>query len=267
MDSFPKKSLGQHFLTCPWVIPLMCDAAQIHATDTLIEIGPGTGALTRELARRAGRVIAVEKDERFADILASEFKKMGILNIDIIKADILTVFSSLASRYALYSKPYTLIGNIPYYLTGRLFRIIFELEIKPSRMVFTVQKEVGERLTAKPPRANLLGLSVQAYGRPTVIKRVPASCFKPAPKVDSAIIAISDISDNFFTKRGIDKNNFFSLVHLGFSQKRKQLVNTLSQKWDKAAVVQALEKAKIPLKSRAQELSLEQWAKLCGDLD
>ena len=212
----PKKSLGQHFLVCLWVTDTIIDAAELSSHDTVIEIGPGTGALTRVAASRVKRLIAVEKDERLADQLTADLQKEGIDNVEVVKGDILRVLKSpltlfqsgdfapsfIKGRRAAISletcklpaTTYKLVGNIPYYLTGRLMRLVFETAHKPSRIVFTIQKEVAERIVAEPPSMSILALSVQAFGHPHIIKRVPPGCFSPPPDVESAIISISDIS-------------------------------------------------------------------------
>lgn len=248
------KLLGQHFLTCPWVAETLVKSAQLKKSDIVLEIGPGTGVLTKLLAQKAGKVIAVEKDKELAKKLAQSLQEEGIENVKVIEGDILKL---LTSNQLPVTSGYKVAANIPYYLTSRLFRLLLEGTHKPKAIAMTIQKEVAERITAKPPRMNLLGLSMQAYGKPEVVKTVPASCFWPKPKVDSAIIRVSDISDDFFDKNGVDKNLFFALAKQGFSQKRKILANTL-KKYGGKELPFAL--------SRPQELSLNDWAKITKTL-
>ena len=236
-------------------------AAELSSDDTAVEVGPGTGVFTRVLAPRVKRLIAVEKDERLADTLAADLKKEGITNVEIIKDDILQFLFSHA-RYNIQDIKYKLLGNIPYYLTSRLLRTALESSHKPACIVFTVQKEVAGRIIALPPHMNLLGLAVQAFGKPSIIATVPASCFNPPPDIDSAIISISDISDDFFASRGLDQKFFFSIVKRAFSQKRKMLVNSLSSQFGKQNINAALNSLGISPNARPQELSPAQWAEL-----
>lgn len=254
-----KKSLGQHFLRCQWVISTLIQEANIEKDDVVLEIGPGGGILTRALAARAKRVIAVEKDERLAQTLREELTQEKINNFEIIEGDIL----HLLSRLILDSTWSKVVANIPYYLTSRLIRLLLEGPKKPERIVLTIQKEVAERIVAKPPHMNLLGLSVQVFGKPRLVKKVPASCFSPTPKVDSAVITIEEISDAFFIKNKIDKAVFFDIVKGAFSQKRKQLAHTLKRFFpDTKDIGKKLLTLGIKAKARPQELRLEDWAKL-----
>lgn len=261
-----KKTLGQHFLLCHWVVSTMIKSAAVDASDTILEVGPGTGVLTRALAKTANRVIAIEKDEELAATLAESLKKDGAANAIILPGDILTALPTILSYYKLQTASYKLVANIPYYLTSRLIRILLEGEPKPERMVLTVQKEVAERIVAQPPKMNLLSLSIQIFGRPEVVKIVPAECFSPKPKIDSAIIKISQISTRFFEENSLNKERFFSLARAGFSQKRKTLGNSLAKVAEKKDVVRALAAAGLSPMARPEELSLAQWAHLAGEL-
>ncbi|QQG44869.1 MAG: ribosomal RNA small subunit methyltransferase A [Candidatus Sungiibacteriota bacterium] len=237
---YAKKSLGQHFLRCRWVISTLVHAAELKSTDTVLEIGPGTGILTRALARRAKKVIAVEKDEKLAEELRIRLADGNIKNVTIISGDILKVLPR-----AKLGTGYKVAANIPYYLTSRLLRVLLEQKQQPSLMVLTVQKEVAQRITAKPPHMNLLALSVQAYGKPEIIKTVPASCFWPKPRVDSAVIKIrlkTKVAGNDTKLRGL-----FTLARSAFGQKRKTLRRSLG-----------IKDPDIRLK-RPQELKLEDW--------
>lgn len=252
-----KKSLGQHFLKCEWVVETLLKSAGLNAQDTVLEIGPGTGILTRALAARAKQVIAVEKDERLATALIGELNQEGVKNVEIISGDILRLLPRLA-----WNK-YKVVANIPYYLTSRLLRVILEQDQRPKLIVLTIQKEVAGRIVAHPPHMNLLALSVQAFGNPEIIASVPASCFSPKPKVDSAIIRISDISDNFFQKNNIDRELFFSIARAAFGQKRKTLANSLaSVTGNKAHALALIRAAKLNDASRPEELSLKEWRDL-----
>lgn len=257
-----KKSLGQHFLRCDWVSHALIAAAKLTKKDIVLEIGPGTGVLTRPLAAAAGEVIAVEKDERLAAELSASIQKEGVTNVTVTPADILSIFQTKSGAHSRLSlENYKIVANIPYYLTGRLIRLLLESPQKPNIIALTVQKEVAERMIAAPPHMNLLALAVQAYGTPEIVKIVPASCFSPKPKIDSAVITLSDISNNFFTKNTIGQDAFFKLARAGFNQKRKTLANSLASivgsKERSLALIRA---AGLSDTSRPEELSLQNWA-------
>ena len=242
------------------------EAANIEKTDIILEVGPGRGALTEILFQKAGQVIAVEKDKELADFLMDKFK--GQKNFLIVHDDILK-FN--LKPYKLKIKKYKIVANIPYYITSRFLRQFLETNCQPSLMVLMVQKEVAERIVAKSAgrrsKESLLSISVKAYAKPRIIAKVPAKNFSPAPKVDSAIIAIEKISKNFFSAKGgsasggnknkIDEKKFFQLLRQGFSHKRKMLKNNLK------IGAKILQKCKIPPFSRAEDLSLENWKCLC----
>ncbi len=259
----PKKSLGQHFLLCDWVSDTLIGAAELSNQDTVLEIGPGTGVLTRAIAPRVKKLIAVEKDEALAQELRQSLAREGIFNVEIITGDILKVLPDLSVAHNLPPTTYKLIANIPYYLTSHLLRTILERGPRPALAVLTIQKEVAKRITARPPNMNLLALSVQAFSTAKIIKIVPANCFSPKPKVDSAIIALSDISDDFFRKNALDSEHFFRVIRAAFGQKRKQLANGLVNiAGDKKTAEAMLRVANINPASRPEELTLGQWATL-----
>lgn len=258
-----KKSLGQHFLRCPWVVNSLIRAAELTKDDTVLEIGPGTGVLTHALARHTKQVIAVEKDEQLATALAGSFNLEDIKNVEIVSGDILRLAPK--SVWGIYK----VVANIPYYLTSRLLRLLLEQHPQPELIVLTIQKEVAQRVISKPPHTNMLGLSVQAFGKPEIIKIVPASCFSPMPEVDSAIIKISDISDLFFRENALDKTEFFALIRRAFSQKRKLLINTLFVQHpvlDKKRITAVLDGLGLSRNARPEELSLQNWADLAKKL-
>lgn len=266
------KLLGQHFLTCKWVLPELAKAANLGADDTVLEIGPGTGVLTRFLAERAKKVIAVEKDAALAQRLAYEFaidcnqpaddRQKFVKNgysmgpVEIIIGDILWF------DFSILPEQYKVVANIPYYLTSRLIRILLELKKKPEIIVLTIQQEVAERAVAQAPDMNILALSIQSYGTPEIIASVPALCFNPKPKVDSAILKIADISEDFFVRHAIEPRDFFRIVRAGFSSRRKMLVNNLEAFRSKKELQKALHLIGKPETARAQELSLKEWAML-----
>ena len=259
---YAKKSLGQYFLKCGWVIDTLIQSAALAPNDTVLEIGPGRGALTIPFAKKVGALIAVEKDELLAQGLENILKKEGIRNTIIITGDILKKYSSLLAN-ELNGKNFKIVANIPYYLTARLLRTILESNPKPSLVALTIQKEVAERIIAMPPRANLLGLSVQAYGDPFLIKEVSPECFLPKPDVTSAIIVIKNISNSFFSRHNIKEAEFFAVLRRAFSAKRKQLLGTVTKTFlrgNRETANFIFEKLRLNPEARPENLTLEQWA-------
>ncbi len=256
-----KKSLGQHFLNNPRIPKLMADAGSITASDTVVEIGPGTGMLTRELLERGARVIGIEADMRAIESLNEHFSeeirlgKLTILHIDI---------RTFALRdLGLREHEYKVVANIPYYLSGKLFRTFLETNMQPSNVVFLVQKEVAERI-ARDEKGSLLSLSVRAYGIPKYVETVKRGNFTPAPKVDSAIISVSDISHKNFLN--IDERYFFEALHLGFGSKRKQLLGNLSKVYEREVLTHIFSTLGISLSVRGEDLPLETWLMLVEKL-
>ncbi len=259
-----KKSLGQHFLTSPVVPSWMCDAANLHVGDIVLEIGPGTGVLTREIINRGATVVALEADTRAIDILNDSFaaeimaKKLIIIHSDVRTLDISTI-------PRLHDHAFKVVANIPYYLSGLLFRTFLEGHIQPSTLVYLVQKEVAKRATSSLERGekeSLLSLSVKAYGTPKYIKTVSRGHFTPPPKVDSGVIAITNISRSSFET--LREGFFFEVLHLGFGQKRKQLLGNLAQSFDRATLEAIFKTENLPLDVRAEDMSIERWLKLAS---
>ncbi len=258
-----KKGLGQHFLVDENALRTILDAAQLTERDTVIEVGPGLGVLTAELAGRAGRVVAVELDDRLADILKESLSSYQ--NVTIVHRDILEVAPDALLREAGLDSPspgYKVVANLPYYITSPVLRHFLEAPLKPERMVVMVQKEVAAEITAGPGRMSLLSIGVQLYGEPSIVDYVPADCFYPAPEVDSAILKVTP-----YPKPPVeiaDEDGFFRLVRAGFSAARKQLINSLALglKVPKGEALKLLERAGIGPQRRAEALSIEEWARL-----
>jgi 16S rRNA (adenine1518-N6/adenine1519-N6)-dimethyltransferase len=250
----PIKRLGQNFLIDKNVLKKIVEAAELSINDVVLEVGPGIGNLTIELAKKIKKVIAVEKDKRMVEILKERLKEERIENVEIINEDILKFLPSFKVRGS-----YKVVANIPYYLTSRLIRNLLEMERKPKLIVLMVQKEVAQRICAKPPKMNLLAVSVQFYAKPKIVSFVSKNCFWPRPKVDSAIIKIEPKKEDL-----TDKDLFFKIVKAGFSQPRKQLINNLSKKLKekKEIIKKFLSEAKILPIKRAEALSIEDWKKL-----
>ena len=235
----------------------MVTASEAQKGDTVLEIGPGLGALTRVLLGTGSTVISVEKDDRLIPLLKENFlKEVQSGQLQIIHADILT-----CDVGNILPKSYKVVANIPYYITGQVIRMFLETEKKPESMTLLVQKEVAERIVARDKKESLLSLSVKAYGTPKLVQKVPRGAFVPAPNVDSAIIHIADISRKNF-KGSIEEKKFFTLLHAGFVHKRKQLLPNLSLTYKKDAVTSAFLALNLDLKCRAEDLSIETWLKL-----
>lgn len=253
---FADKALGQNFLQDPIILQRIVDTAEVLPTDTVLEIGPGLGALTRHLAAAAKQVVAVELDGRL--IPALEETITGFNNIQIVQGDILDV----EPAEIIAVDDYLVVANIPYYITSALLRHLLESNPRPRRVVLTVQKEVAERICAEPGDMSLLALSVQVYGEPRVATRIPAGAFHPPPKVDSAVVRIDLYPEPVIPYAALDR--FFALAKAGFSQKRKKLRNSLSAGMRKSTeeTERALIAAGIDPQRRAETLALEEWRAL-----
>jgi len=256
----PRKGLGQHFLIDGEVLQLITSAAELNPGDTVLEIGPGLGILTKELAKQAGCVITIELDSKLADILQQTLASFD--NVTIINEDILRIEpAALLQKATDIPFGYKVVANLPYYITAPVLRHFLEASVKPQIMVVMVQKEVAEAIVAKPGQMSLLSISVQFFGAPRIISYVPAHCFYPAPEVDSAILRV-DIYPQ--PEVAVDEESFFELVRGGFSVPRKQLCNSLAQGLGlpKAEALALLEKAGISPQRRAETLTIEEWAQL-----
>lgn len=262
-----KKSLGQNFLKDRAILKKIADFAEIEKTDTLIEVGPGEGTLTEFLIEKAGKVIAVEKDEKLAEALQEKFAaQYESSKLQIVAQDIL--------EYEITEPKYKLVGNIPYYLTGALFKKSLEAPKQPVSLTFVVQKEVADRILARDGKESILSISIKVYGRPQYGGLIKAGSFSPPPKVDSALISIREVSKGRFAQAQVDEKHFFEVLRAGFSHKRKVLLKNLMglQKERGEAPLPAEEMKKImkrcdiPEKARAENLSVDQWLSLASAL-
>jgi len=251
----PNKTMGQNFLIDARVLEKIIQAAAISKEDTVLEVGPGIGTLTQALAQQAKQVIAIEKDPAMIAILKQTLA--GIQNVQIIPGDVRQV-----SHYPL-PKNYSVVANIPYYLTSHLIRSFLEEPPNgqaPKEILLMVQKEVAQRICAKPPKMSLLAVSVQWYAKASIVAIIPRGSFWPAPAVDSAIIKITPLQQT----PSLPPNQFFRVVKAGFSHPRKQLANNFSQAFqeNKETIGQWLQQQDIQPNQRAQTLSVAQWEAL-----
>ncbi len=256
----PNKTFGQNFLVNDFVLQDIVDAAQIKKDDFIVEVGPGIGNLTTRLAGVAGKVLCIEKDKQFERRLRSVCKEHK--NVKVIYGDVLS-----ENFWEQLDEGYKVVANIPYYITGKIIQLFLKAEKKPSSMVLLTQKEVAENITAGEGRGNLLGLSVQLYGRAELIQVVPAKDFFPAPKVASAIVRV--VLDERPKAGEVDEKKFFRILHAAFLGKRKQLHNTLQNNLllPKEKVLEILTEAKIDPMARPQNLQLEDWIRLYNELE
>ncbi len=261
-----KKSLGQHFLTSDVVPSWMCDAAEITSGDLVLEIGPGTGILTKELLNRGATVLALEADLRAIAILQEEFStEIEHGNLILTHCDVRTL--DLASIPEIVGTPFKVVANIPYYLSGLLFRMFLESAIQPTDLVYLVQKEVAKRATntiSKGEKESLLSLSVNVYGTASYVKTVSRGHFNPPPKVDSGIIAIRNIGKHNF--KNIGESLFFNTLHLGFGQKRKQLLGNLTKQYDRNLLINIFSTIGLSASVRAEDVPLDMWLTLVTEL-
>jgi len=261
-ETRPSHGLGQNFLIDKRILEKIIESAEIKSTDTLLEVGPGLGTLTQELAKIGERVITVEKDETMIEILKETLK--GVDNVEVIQGDILKI--EKLEKF----KNYKVVANIPYYLTSPLIRKFLESENQPSEMILMLQKEVAQRIcpplrAGAKPRMSILAISVQFYATAQIISNVSKNCFWPAPKVDSAIIKIIPKKD----RARVSIDLFFKIVKAGFSQPRKQLASNLSKilKLEKSQTEKWLLNNNIKPTQRAETLSVEDWISLTNTFE
>ena len=249
----PNKSLGQHWLKDRDVLAHIADCAELTPDDTVLEIGPGLGTLTSELLRRAKKVVAVEFDSELARKLPAQFpgKDLEVVQDDILSFDLSTL-----------PKEYAVVANVPYYITSKIVQMLLTAQNKPRIAVLLVQKEVAERLAAKPGQMSILAVSAQIFADVSLGDVVPAVFFTPPPKVDSQVVILHTRSEPFLSD--VSEKDFFKVVKAGFSAKRKMLRSSLSGglKLSKTETEELLVRASISPNSRAEALSLDDWVRL-----
>ncbi len=270
--------MGQHFLKSERALKMIVEAGEVKSGETILEIGPGTGTLTEALLKTDAHVIAVEKDDKLFELLTQKFEeeisleKLILIHDDILEFDL----SKLAA------KTYKLIANIPYNITGAILKKFLSAPSQPKLIVLLVQKEVAERIIGTPlgnlvskwRKESILSISVKVYGEPRYVETVKAGSFAPAPKVDSAIIAIENISKDFFKRDfpgNISEDEFFRMLRASFKSKRKKLSSNLSTIIDlpagrqgKNKVLKVFQKMGLDENTRAEDVNIETWGRLAA---
>lgn len=256
-----QRCLGQHFLASREVLGKIIAAAAPQAEDVVLEVGPGSGALTRALAPRVRRMVAVEKDRLLCGSLREALEREGMANVSLVCGDILRLYPDALNLPARFR----VVANIPYYLTSRLIRILLEREPRPKMIHLMVQHEVAERIVASPPKMNLLALAVQLYGTPVICFRVPPSAFSPQPNVASAFIAITAIGKFRGSRR--DEKTFFTVLRAAFQAKRKTMENSLAQNLGRSkSLVAAILRQHRLAGRRPESVTIAEWVALARDL-
>ncbi len=252
----PNKAFGQNFLIDRDVLQRIVAAAEISLQDEVLEVGAGTGVLTRELAKQAGRVVAVENERDMLTLL--DYTTGSYTNVERVARDLLHF--DPAEMFG--ERSYKLVANLPYYITAATFRHFLESTNPPRLMIVMVQWEVAQRIVAEPGDLSLLANSVQFYGKPQIVTRVPAQAFYPAPKVDSAILRVDVASEIRLPPS--ERDSFFRVVQAGFSERRKQLHNSLTHglHYKNELVRSWLNEADIESSRRAETLNIDEWLRL-----
>jgi len=267
----PLKRLGQNFLMDKPAIRKIINSAGLQGSDAVLEIGPGMGALTKIIAEKARRVIAVEKDSRMIEILKEKLKDYK--NVEIVRGDILKITNyklQITNKIPNDQTPnFKIVANLPFYITSPVIRKFLENDNPPKKMTLVVQKELAQRICAKPPKMSILAVSVQIYSKPKIVDYIPKTAFWPKPKVDAAILEIAGIERRF------EKDFmmlFFRIVKAGFSHPRKQIGNNLADslvlpsqkdvKLNKEKIIAWLAANKIQASRRAETLSISDWINL-----
>ncbi len=264
LQIYPTRSLGQNFLVNEKTVERIVAAAELTGKETVLEIGPGLGMLTSALLQKSQEVVAIEYEKKFVEFLKRVFADKK--HIHILHGDVRTFLRKKV--FPIKTQDYVLVTNLPYHITGYFFEHIFSMKHPPKKIIIMIQKEVAERIFAKPPKMALAGFFVSWYAKGKFLFRVHKELFWPMPKVESAVISL-DLYQNpleFWSQKvGFqlneeDEKKIFQLVRLGFSQKRKQLVGLLCpKKDDRERVKMALQKIGKIETSRAQEFKVEDW--------
>jgi 16S rRNA (adenine1518-N6/adenine1519-N6)-dimethyltransferase len=250
-----KRSLGQNFLTSKDIVRKMSEVGEVNSKDTVLEIGPGKGVLTEILLESGAKVIAVEKDDELFEYLKEKFSvEIASGQLSLLHGDIGDLQDSLTLPI-----DYKLIANIPYNITGKIISDFLSRKDKPSKMVLMLQYEVADRIAARNDKKSILSLSVDVYGQPKLVRRVPAGAFNPKPKVDSAILLIDKITSEFFDSFKISEKIFFDLLHAGFAHKRKKLIRNIIEVFPNTDWFYVFKTLELDENTRAENISKETW--------
>lgn len=262
MENFiAKKSLGQNFLHAPNIISAMVHSGEVSEGSRILEVGPGKGALTEALLSKGAYVTAIEKDDRAIPYLQDKFKReIELKQLSLIHGDVLDFMPDLEN---FKKDSYTIIANIPYYISGEFLRKFLEIDNSPNKIVVMLQKELAKRIV--DTKESILSISVKVYGKPKYLVTVPRKFFRPIPNVDSAVLIINEISKNFFQNPKIDEKYFFDILKCGFAHKRKILIKNLEDKIPRIKLDKIWESENIPKDIRAENLSPEMWKKIVGN--
>ncbi len=261
---YAKKNLGQHFLTSDRALRHIVGSAQVAQHDVVLEIGPGRGALTAPLLATGARIIAIEKDTEMVAILRDMFvEEIASGQCMLVEGDVRALDSDTLDALCA-GRPYKLVANIPYYITGEILRQFLTIEPQPVSMTLLVQKEVAERI-ARSKKESILSLSVKIFGTPLYVETVPAGAFSPPPSVDSAILHINSLSKNAFVN--ISEQDFFTVVKTGFAARRKQLRGNLRALYTPESVSAAFAACKLRDDIRGEDVSCEMWVKIAEILE
>lgn len=272
-----KKSLGQNFLKSNVVLKQIVNAGQLSSDDFVLEIGPGKGALTEKILESGATVLAIEKDHRLIEFLNDKFsEKISEGKLKILEGDILDFDPTKKNEFFDPKMKYKLLANIPYYLTGEIIERFLSSNNQPETAVLLVQKEVSDRILARDRKESILSIAVKIYCEPKNITKVPARFFSPVPKVDSAVIALNNISKNNLNNANIKEEDFFKVLKTGFSHKRKVLISNLMlldknieskiQKINRSALDKIFNDLDLDPKIRAENLTTSDWIKLTEKL-
>lgn len=250
----PSKALGQNFLHDPAIVRRIVESAEIQPGELIVEIGPGLGVMTRVLASRAAEVIAVELDHRLARYVDS----LRLPHTTVLESDVLRVDPAELTR----RRPYVVVANLPYSVAAAAISHLLEAEWRPTRMIVMVQREVAERIIARPPEMSILSVAVRFYGEPRMMFRIGPGAFVPAPKVESAVLRIDVLSEPPLAAK--ERAAFFRLVRAGFGQRRKQVQNSIAAGLviDRSMVEKSLHAASIDPRRRAETLDVADWIRL-----
>jgi len=253
-----KKSLGQNFLNNKHIIKKIVDVAEVIPGEQYLEIGPGDGALTNHILERGAKLLAVETDHRMIELLSEKFasyRESGMLKL--LKQDVSEWDETIITKYA---ENYSIIANIPYYITGLIIRKFLTSDTQPQNMTLIMQKEVADRIMAREGKLSLLSIGVHVYGTPEFHGMIKRGNFTPAPKVDSAILKINNISRDFFVE--CEEDLFWKIVKAGFAHKRKQLIRNLRDLYEREHVEKFFDANKLPHNIRAEDMKLDMWKSL-----